>query len=395
MLTFDEAKQALLQRAKAIVESESVSLLDAAGRVLAHQVTSTLNVPPHDNSAMDGYAVCVAECVGSLPVSQRIPAGVAPDPLLAQSVARIFTGAPIPAGADAVVMQEQAQVAEDGLVSFTVAPVVGQNIRRAGEDIHAGQCVLEQGRYLSAADIGLAASMGLTRLDVLRKLKVAAFFTGDELVEPGRELGSGQIYNSNRYWLIPLLQRLGCQVTDLGIIPDSLEVTRATLQAAAGSVDLIITCGGVSVGEEDHVKTAVQQEGELDLWKIAIKPGKPLAAGKVGQADFIGLPGNPVSGFVTFMLLVKPFLQLRAGLPAVAHAMKYQSGFDWLKPDSRRDEFVRVRRQLIERGTELVLFPHQGSGVLLSCAWADGVVRVPAGRQVHRGDWLEWIPFEG
>ncbi|SMF44407.1 molybdopterin molybdochelatase [Pseudogulbenkiania subflava DSM 22618] len=396
MLTVDEAASWLLSRADAVTETETVSLLEACGRVLAVPVVATLDVPPHDNSAMDGYALRVADFGQPLPVSQRIPAGHVPDALQPGSVARIFTGAPIPAGADAVVMQEQCEVLEDGRVAIQKAPVGGQNIRRAGEDIANGQTVLATGQRLSTADIGLLASLGIAEVTVVRPLRVAVFFTGDELVEPGLPLGPGQIYNSNRYWLVPALMQLGCEVSDLGIIPDELQATREALRDAADFADVIMTCGGVSVGEEDHVKAAVEAEGALDLWKIAIKPGKPLASGKVGGADFIGLPGNPVSGFVTFAVLVKAFLQRRAGVADAAGAttVRYPAAFDWTRPDAKRVEFLRVRRVVRDGQTVLERYPNQGSGVLTSCAWADGLVRLAPGQAVAAGDLVDFIALE-
>ncbi|WP_233246667.1 gephyrin-like molybdotransferase Glp [Chromobacterium sp. Panama] len=395
MLSFEQARDWLLERAQPLSATEQVELLAAAGRVLAEPVLATLDVPPHDNSAMDGYALRADEQAAAMPVSQRVPAGSVPQALIAGSVARIFTGAPIPPGADAVIMQEQAETAADGTVSFSQPASAGQNIRRRGEDIRAGQEILPAGKVLNPADIGLAASIGVETLTVRRPLRVAVFFTGDELVEPGRPLAAGQIYNSNRYWLTPALMRLGCEVIDLGIVRDSLGATREALRDAADAADVIMTCGGVSVGEEDHVKAAVEAEGSLDLWKLAIKPGKPLAYGKVGQADFIGLPGNPVSGFVTFQVLARAFLERRAGLPVSALAPEgpYPAAFDWTRPDARRSEFIRVRRVCVDGRWQLELYPQQGSGVLMSCAWADGLVRLEPGQAVARGDMLAYLPL--
>ncbi|WP_287876660.1 gephyrin-like molybdotransferase Glp [Aquitalea sp.] len=390
MLTVDQARDWLLQRAQVVRTTESLPLLQALGRILAEPVLATVDVPPQDNSAMDGYALSSADGIGPLPVSQRIPAGCQPQPLQAGTVARIFTGAPIPAGADAVVMQEQAEVQDDGQVTFTQPVKPGQNIRRAGEDICQGATVLAAGKMLTTADLGLAASIGVPVLTVYRPLRVAVFFTGDELTEPGQPLVPGHIYNSNRYWLVPELMRLGCEVTDLGIVPDSLSRTREILQDAAALADVIMTCGGVSVGEEDHVKAAVEAEGSLDLWKIAIKPGKPLASGKVGQAGFIGLPGNPVSGFVTYQVLVKPYLQRCAGLLTETDTApaRYPAGFAWERPDARREEFLRVKLVQQDGQWQLQRYPNQGSGVLTSCAWADGLVRLAPGQQVVPGDML-------
>lgn len=395
MQTVDQTRDFLMSRARVLSETENISLLQLSGRVLARDLVSVLDVPPHDNSAMDGYAVRAAACGQPLAVSQRIPAGSQPLALLPDSVARIFTGAMVPEGADAVVMQEQAEVQADGTVAFTAPVQPGQNIRRRGEDIANGQVVLACGQRLRDADIGLAASVGAAQLSVFRRLKVAVFFTGDELVEPGAALASGQIYNSNRYWLVPALQQLGCEVLDLGIIADSLDATRAALRQAAASADVVMTCGGVSVGEEDHVKAAVEAEGELQLWKIAIKPGKPLASGRIGEADFIGLPGNPVSGYVTFAVLVRDFLRARMGETGTSWQPRQflPAAFEWTKPDARREEFLRVR--VLEQDGQQVLarFPNQGSGVLTSCAWADGLVRLQPGQAVRPGDVLPVYPL--
>jgi molybdopterin molybdotransferase len=297
----------------------------------------------------------------------------------------------VPAGADAVVMQELCEHAGDGVLINHI-PRLGENIRRAGEDIQAGADILASGSRLTPQDIGLAASVGLAKLPVFRRLRVAVFFTGDELAMPGEALKPGGIYNSNRYTLRGLLAALGCEVRDLGIVPDSLDATRASLREAAASSDVIVTSGGVSVGEEDHVKAAVQAEGALDLWKIAIKPGKPLAFGKVSLRGtaFIGLPGNPVSTFVTFLMLVRPFLLACQGARVTApRGVMMRADFDWPKPDRRR-EFLRVR---INHEGGLDLFPNQSSGVLTSCAWADGMVDNPPAQAVARGELVRFLPF--
>ena len=396
LLSFDEALARLLAAARPLAETEAVDTLAAAGRVLAAAQSSGIDVPPLDNSAMDGYALRVADVPAAgacLPLSQRIPAGSVGVPLAAGTAARIFTGAPVPAGADAVVMQELCEHA-DGGVRINHRPRPGENIRRAGEDIRAGADVLAAGTRLRPQDVGLAASVGLARLTVFRRLRVAAFFTGDELAMPGEALPPGGIYNSNRYTLRALLEALGCAVTDLGIVPDRLAATRAVLREAARDSDLILTSGGVSVGEEDHVKPAVEAEGALDLWKIAIKPGKPLAFGRVGSGEraaaFIGLPGNPVSAFVTFLMLVRPFVLRAQGAATTApRALALRAAFDWPRPDPRR-EFLRVR---IDAAGELSLFPNQSSAVLTSCAWADGLVDNPAAQAVARGDLVRFLPF--
>jgi molybdopterin molybdotransferase len=395
LLSFDEALQKLLDAARPVAEAEEVDAVAAAGRTLARTQASGITVPPLDNSAMDGYAVRLADIAAPgvrLPVAQRIPAGSVGTPLQPGTAARIFTGAPVPEGADAVVMQELCEHAGEGVVQVNQVPRPGENIRRAGEDIRAGAEILASGTRLAPQDVGLAASVGLARLPVFRRLRVAVFFTGDELSMPGEPLKPGGIYNSNRYTLRGLLAALGCEVRDLGIVPDSLEATRAALREAAAASDVIITSGGVSVGEEDHVKAAVQAEGALDLWKIAIKPGKPLAFGKVSPRDtaFIGLPGNPVSTFVTFLMLVRPFLLACQGARATApRGLMMRADFDWPKPDRRR-EFLRVR---INGGGGLDLFPNQSSGVLTSCAWADGLADIPPAQAVARGEPVRFLPF--
>ena len=399
----DDALADLLAHAQPLADSETVSTFDADGRVLAQDCVSALQVPPQDNSSMDGYAVRSVEIADEgvlMPVSQRIPAGADPGPLAPGSAARIFTGAPIPAGADAVVMQEDCELVAPGSVTAAQGlqtvrigrvPQAGQWIRRAGEDVTRGAVVLARGQRLGPADIGLAANIGLDRLQVARRPRVALFSTGDELVMPGavppEQMKPGTIYNSNRYFLRSLLQRLGCELTDLGVVPDRRDATVDALRGAATHHDLILTSGGVSVGEEDHIKPAVESLGRLDFWQIAMKPGKPFAYGKVGNAHFIGLPGNPVSSFVTFVLLVRPFVLKLQGATALApHGVTMTAHFDW-RGDKRR-EFLRVRRNA-DGGLDL--FPNQSSGVLTSASWADGLVDNPAGRAIARGDAVRFI----
>jgi molybdopterin molybdotransferase len=392
MLSFDEALAQLLAGARPVTETGLVDTAAACGRVLAAAQRSAIDVPPLDNSGMDGYAVNRADVPAAgvvLPVSQRIPAGSVGAPLRRGTAARIFTGAPVPPGADAVVMQELCAHEGEG-VAINHVPREGENIRRAGEDIRRGAEILAAGTRLRPQETGLAASVGLAQLPVLRRLRVAVFFTGDELVMPGQPLPEGAIYNSNRYTLSGLLEQLDCEVTNLGIVPDRLDATRAVLREAAQGNDLIVTSGGVSVGEEDHVKPAVEAEGELALWKIAIKPGKPLAFGRVGNAAFIGLPGNPVSSFVTFVMLVRPFILRAQGASRTApRSLRMRADFDWPKPDPRR-EFLRAR--INEQGG-LELFPNQSSAVLTSTAWADGLIDNPAGQAVRRGDLVRFLPF--
>ena len=393
MLAVREALDFLLSAARPVAEVENIPTLEANGRVLARAVASGMNVPGHDNTQMDGYAVRAADCAGgnaTLTVSQRIPAGHVGQPLLPGCAARIFTGALIPEGADAVVMQEQCE-AKEGLVTIRHAPKVGEWIRRTGEDISVGSVILAAGTRLRSQELGLAASIGMAELAVRRKLRVAVFFTGDELAMPGEPLAPGAIYNSNRFTLRALLENLGCEVRDFGIVPDSLEATRSVLRQAADGNDLIITSGGVSVGEEDHIKPAVEAEGRLNMWQIAVKPGKPLAFGEVGQAFFLGLPGNPVSSFVTFLLFVRPFLLRLQGadVPAQPRGMMLRADFAWPKAD-RRNEFLRVK---LNAQGGLDLFPNQGSGVLTSTVWGDGLVDNPPGHPIANGDTVRFIPF--
>ena len=402
MLSVREALDFLMNAARPVTESEVVATLCANGRVLAEAQASTIAVPSADNTQMDGYAVRSADCASgaaTLTVSQRIPAGHVGQHLEPGCAARIFTGAMIPDGADAVVMQEQCEANQDGTVTVKHAPKAGEWIRRAGEDITAGAVILVAGTRLRSQELGLAASVGLAALPVLRKLRVAVFFTGDELTMPGEapggQLAPGAVYNSNRFTLRALLENLGCTITDFGIVPDRLEATRATLRNAARENDLIITSGGVSVGEEDHIKPAVEAEGRLNMWQIAVKPGKPLAFGEVrrddGEAFFLGLPGNPVSSFITFLLFVRPFILRLQGVAGqqAARGFAMRADFDWPKAD-RRNEFLRAR---INDAGGLDLFPNQGSGVLTSTVWGDGLIDNPPGHPIARGDSVRFIPF--
>ncbi|WP_423196945.1 MULTISPECIES: molybdopterin molybdotransferase MoeA [unclassified Cupriavidus] len=394
MLTLVQALDALLAGARVVPDTETVDTLAANGRVLAAPVTSTLRVPPADNTAMDGYAVRAADITAPgvrLPVSQRIPAGHVGAALAAGTAARIFTGGLIPPGADAVIMQEQCAADGDAVVIRHV-PKAGEWIRRAGEDIEAGSVILPAGTRLTPQAMGLAASVGQATLEVRRRTRVAVFFTGDELAMPGEPLKPGAIYNSNRFTLRGLLENLGCEVTDFGIVPDTLAATRETLRRAAAGHDVILTSGGVSVGEEDHVRPAVLAEGRLDLWQIAIKPGKPLAFGAVGDAAFLGLPGNPVSSFVTFLLFVRPFLLRMQGVQAVVpRRLPLRADFDLTRGD-RRNEFLRAR---INAEGGLELFPNQSSGVLTSTVWGDGLIDNPPDHPIRRGDLVPFIPFQG
>ena len=399
LLALDEALAQLLATLPDTAQrQELLATLDADGRVLAQDVVSHLEVPPQDNSSMDGYALRCADVQSgsALPVSQRIAAGMAGVPLQPGTAARIFTGAPIPPGADTVVMQEDCVLTPGSGESITVqsTPTPGQWIRRRGEDVTRNATVLARGQRLGPAALGLAASVGLAQLQVACPPRVALFSTGDELVMPGTvapaDMAAGAIYNSNRFFLAALLRRMGCVVTDLGIVPDRLEATVLALQAAALNHDLVLTSGGVSVGEEDHIKPAVQQLGQLDLWQIAIKPGKPFAHGRIGAAHFIGLPGNPVSSFITFLVLVRPFLLRMQGAADVAMpGQSLRADFAWPRADRRR-EFLRVRRNA---AGGLELFPNQSSSVLTSAVWSDGFIDNPPGQTIARGDSVRFVSF--
>lgn len=402
-MPLDEALQRLLEHAAPLERTEEVDTFDADGRVLARDVVSALQVPPHDNSSMDGYAVRTSNIIApgvELAVSQRIQAGHAGDALAPGSTARIFTGAPLPAGADAVVMQEDADVLDGGArVRINVKPRPWQWVRAAGEDVKIGTVVLEKGERLTPAAIGLAAGIGLARLPVVARPRVALFSTGDELVMPGaiapEQLPRGAIYNSNRFFLAALLRRMGCEVQDFGTVPDRPNATVLALRSAAREHDLIITSGGVSVGGEDHIKPAIEQLGTLDLWQIAMKPGKPFVYGHIGKDEaarvhFMGLPGNPVSSFVTFLLLVRPFLlKLQGATRLDVPAMHLRADFELPRADKRR-EFLRARRNA--RGG-LDLFSNQSSGVLTSAHWADGLIDHPAGSTIAQGDMVRFIPL--
>ncbi|MBK5964784.1 molybdopterin molybdenumtransferase MoeA [Thiocystis minor] len=396
-LTKQEAIDFLLSRVQPIADSESIPTDMALGRVLAAPVTSAIDVPGWDNSAMDGYAIRHADLAaddGWLRVGQRIPAGSIGVDLEPGTAARIFTGAPVPDGADTVVVQEICE--RDGdRVRIPLDCKPGANIRRAGEDIRAGAEVIATGTRLAPQHLGLAASVGVARLPVYRRLRVAVLASGDELAMPGEPLGPGQIYNSNRFLLIGLLQGLGCEVVDLGIVADTLDATTDALTRGARESDLILASGGVSVGEEDHLKPAVEKIGTLDLWNIAIRPGKPVAFGWVQGTPVLGAPGNPVSLFVTFCLFARPVVLRRqgAGGDLAPRVLKIRAGFDWPKPD-KRSEFHRARLQTGADGEpELAVFPTRSSAVLSSVAWADGLIEISPGRAIRRGELVDFMPF--
>ncbi|MCG6897470.1 MAG: molybdopterin molybdotransferase MoeA [Thiocapsa sp.] len=398
-LSKEQALGRLLARVEPIGETESLATADGLGRVLAEPLVSAIEVPAWDNSAMDGYAVRHADLSsrgGRLRVAQRIPAGATGSFLEPGTAARIFTGAPVPAGGDTVVIQEVCEASHEWVrIPLDCKP--GTNIRRAGEDIRAGAEVIGRGTRLAPQHLGLAASVGVARLCAFRRLRVAVFSSGDELVMPGEPLGPGQIYNSNRFMLLGLIQRLGCEVIDLGIVEDTLDATEQVLSRGAREADLVIGSGGVSVGEEDHVRAALERVGTLELWDIAIRPGKPLAFGRIGATPFIGTPGNPVSLFVTFCLFGIPAILRRQGVGGDLRpvTVKARAGFDWPRPDRRR-ELHRARIQTAPDGVpEILVFPSRSSAVLSSVVWANGLVEIRERQVIQRGDLVDFIPFEG
>ena len=398
LIPYDDALENLLSFANTVEKTESVSLTEALNRTLAEDIKSTINVPPAANSAMDGYAIRLSDAnsggTTTLKVSQRIPAGEIGEPVVAGTAARIFTGAVVPADADVVIMQEQVEAAGDNM-SFDANVKRWQNIRAAGEDISADQTILQKGTRLRAQDLGLAASIGTSHFEVTRKVRVGIFFTGDELVEPGKPLGPGKIYDSNRYTLTGLLQNMGCDIVDLGIVGDTFEQTTTAIMQATETTDLVITSGGVSVGEEDHVRIALEKLGELHMWRLKIKPGKPLAFGIVNDTAFMGLPGNPVSAFATFCLFVAPFIKKLQGRTKIyTESTQVTANFDWPTPDRRR-EFTRAK---ITRNNnnqlQASLYPNQGSGVLMSTSWADGFVDIAENTSVTSGDQVNYMSFK-
>jgi molybdopterin molybdotransferase len=398
MLAFDEAKARLLASARPVAETETVDLADAFGRVLAEDLISPMTVPPFSNAAMDGYALRAADAAAAgarLRVTQRVAAGDVAQPLVPGSAARIFTGAQVPDGADAVVMQEDCR-ADGDFVIVDLPPPPGQHVRLKGSDLSAGKPILARGSRLTAAALGLAASVGIAEVEVYRRLKTAIFFTGSELVMPGEPLPPGHIYNSNRYVMRGFLRDLGVEIFDLGIIPDDRQATRDALRRAAATADLIVTSGGMSEGDEDHVTAAVKEEGHIDVWKIASKPGKPLAFGGVVSGNrepaFIGLPGNPVSVWSGLLTLVAPFLRRCQGLTRIEpEPLALRADFGYTVKGNRM-EFVRVRRN--QRGG-LDIYPTQDSAIISSAVWADGIAPIPAAHTVNPGDMISFLPGPG
>lgn len=396
MITYTEALSRLLEKAEPIADTETIPLLYSTHRVLAEENVSPIAVPSWDNSQMDGYAVRHEDLFGAteenpvkLPVSARIPAGNVGDKLEAGTVARIFTGAPMPEDADTVIPQELVE-REGDFAIFRTALKPGAWVRRRGSDVEQGATVLASGERLTPARIGMIASIGRAYVKVYRRLRVGIFFSGNELVQPGEPLPPGGIYNSNRFMVRSLLQTLGCEVVDLGNVPDTLDATIAAFEKATQASDVILSTGGMSVGEEDHIKNAVEALGEISLWRVKLKPGKPLAFGSVKGVPFVGCPGNPVAGFVVFLMMARPFLLRRMGLTDTEiHPLSVRADFDWETPGDRQ-EFVRVRRNATG-GVDL--YHTQNSQVLSSCAWADGLVDIPVGATVKKGDVVDYYPF--
>lgn len=397
LLAYDDALAQLTGGIEPLGEIIELPLREALGKVLAEAIDAEIDVPGCAMSAMDGYAINTADLAASgttcLPLTQRIAAGSAAEALVAGSAARIFTGAPIPTGADAVIMQEQVEVDDKG-ISFTSRPASGSNIRPTGNDIQRGFTILNRGCRLRAQDIGLAASIGRQTLPVFTPIKVGMFFTGDELIEPGEALAAGKIYDSNRYTLHGLLESMGCEIIDLGLVGDTLAATKDAMLRAASRADLVVTSGGVSVGDEDHVRIAIEQLGELRLWRLGIKPGKPLAYGQINDTAFLGLPGNPVSVFATFCLFVCPVIQIMQGRGwHKPIALPVRADFDWPKPDNRR-EFLRARLTTDADNQTLVqIYPNQDSGVLTSTVWADGFVEIAENQTLRAGEMVNYLPF--
>ncbi|WP_372988145.1 gephyrin-like molybdotransferase Glp [Marinobacter sp.] len=394
LTSVDDAIAHILDRAPEISWVETVPLTESLGRVLAENLHVPADVPPADNSAVDGYAIRQADLKSGqpIPVSGRIAAGKAPTPLAEGTAARIFTGSEIPEGADAVVMQERVEVTDDGiLVQAEVAR--GQNIRGRGQDLKQGDMALVRGTPIRPQEMGLIASMGFGKVSVVARMKVAVLNTGDELLDPGQPLAGGQIYNSNRFTLLGLLAQAGCEVTLCETLKDNREATRETLKRAASEADLVITTGGVSVGEEDHVRAVLEDQGQLSLWRLAIKPGKPLAFGAIDGTPILGLPGNPATVLVTFLIVGMPYIRKCQGRHKTwPVGERLPAGFD-VESTSIRREFVRARKEVSGGELQIVAYPNQSSGVLSSACWAEGLAVVPENTTVKAGDELTYYSF--
>lgn len=395
LMPVEQALQTLLESVTVTTATETVSIVAALGRVLAEDVRSSVDVPPADNSAMDGYCLRLEDYLPgeSLPLSQRIAAGVAPEPLQPCTAARIFTGAEVPENADTVVMQENVTATETG-IQINESPRLGQNIRPRGQDIQSGQVVLAKGSRVRPQDMGLLASVGVAEILVYKPLRVAILSTGDELVEPGNPLQKGQIYNSNRYTLIGMLRGLGLDILDLGVVPDDVEATEAAFIKAASEADVVLSSGGVSVGEEDHIKGVLERLGHLAFWRLAIKPGKPFTLGRIMETPFAGLPGNPAAVFVTFALLCRPWLlKMQGASNYMPMELEARAGFSTRKPGGRQ-EYLRARLVTSEQGPRVETYPNQSSGVLFSASWGNGFAVVPPGQVVSEGDLVRFLPFD-
>ncbi len=400
LLSIDEALELLLNSAKVTRSTQWLGLDDALNKILAVDLYADIFVPSFDNSAMDGYALNLKEEQINISggttfkITDRIPAGSTGNTLASGCAARLFTGAPIPKGANTVVMQEECELIENASRIEIYRPIaLNENIRPMGNDIQSGDVILSKGKQLQPQDIALAASVGVGKLEVFNKIKVGVFFTGNELIEPGKSLQQGQIFNSNRYALVALLNKLDCEVINLGDIKDTLGATCQALEKLKSSCNLIITTGGVSVGEEDHVKPAVEKLGQLNLWRIKMKPGKPLALGCIGDCAFIGLPGNPVSAMVTFLLFARPFIKKMQGASNYLNIpFKVAANFDWHRAKPRR-EFVRVRLERTITPMQVNQYPKQGSDVLSSMVWADGLVEIPEEKTFKQGEVLNFYPL--
>ena len=399
MISVNQAQQSVLEAVDSLYDDpqiEQIPLSNALGRVLAKDVVSSIDVPPQDNSAMDGFAVKASDVVvgNTMKVSQRVTAGHVSGAIENASAARIFTGGAIPAGANGVIIQENCEY-QTGATYMTPMQEVsqGDNIRRRGQDIKIGTCIVSKGSRLTAVDLGLIASVGQAQVSVWPKIKVAIFSTGDELIEPGDDLAEGQIYNSNRVMLSALCTQLGLEVVDCGIVEDTLTATKQALLDASESADVILSSGGVSVGEEDHVKPALESLGKLSMWKVQMKPGKPVVFGELNQTPFLGLPGNPVSSFIVFQLLAVPLLQKRQG-QAVNQPACYQVISDFDKQLVTREEYIRAKLVKDENGEYRVArFENLSSGVLSSLAWADGLIRQNAGCEIISGQAVDYLPL--
>ena len=392
MLTVEEAIGKLVSSAVSPSDSKPISLIDSLGHILSEDIVPALDVPPEDNSAMDGYAFCYADAAAKsfrLPVTLRIPAGVAPPTLKKNSVARIFTGAEMPLGADTVALQEDCQE-QDGEVVLDKTIEPGANVRLKGQDIQSERHLLPAGTIIRAQEMGLLSSIGKSKISIFKPMKIGVLSTGNELVEPGNPLSRGQIYNSNRALLIGLISSMGMEPIDLGIAEDNLAATADSLKKAAERTDIIICCGGVSVGDEDYVKRAVDEVGYIDFWRVAIKPGKPIAFGAIANVPFFGLPGNPASVFVTFKILVRPFLLVSQGCTDIGpKVISARAEFD--KKAENREVYLRAR--LSKDATGVEIFKNQSSGILSSACWGDVFVRQKVGETINTGNLVDVIPY--